>query len=325
MLKREKELMLFGLNPNQYSFKGLGIFLFIYIGASLFAAIFTAPTYWLVQWIDSIKSTDLTNWLLGKPIDVFYDRLRWAPIILGLPWMMKECKLFSIRNLGLPIQTRSLWVFIKFFVLGLVLAALIFTMQYFFANVSINPDFVASRLPKILLSAILGGVILGFLEELVFRCLILRSIYTALGAISGVVLTSLFFAYKHFKVPNSIWDSLPGGIHSSTWDIGFFVGYYDTIGIASTFQPLEFFSLFMFGMVLAMIYVRTKILWGPVAMHAGIVFAIQTYRSVFSVGASDNVKYVGSAGMTNGYLALTLLTLIFIWLLFFYPKKVDTN
>ena len=88
MFKREKELMLFGLSPNQHSFEGLGLFLFIYIGASLFAAVLTAPTYWLVQFVDSVNSTETTRWLLGKRIDIFYDRLSWVPIILGIPWIL---------------------------------------------------------------------------------------------------------------------------------------------------------------------------------------------------------------------------------------------
>lgn len=314
MFKRERELMLFGLDTNQYSFRGLGLFLFIYIGASLFAALLTAPAYWGVQWLDAISPSETTKWLLGKRIDIYYDRLRWIPIIIGLPWMIKECGLFSMRNIGMPIDARTFKVFAKFFIAGLALSVAIFIAQYFFADVRIKADFSASVLPEILLGALVGGLVVGFLEELVFRCLIMRAAYTAIGAFLGIVATSLFFAYKHFKVPNSIWNSLPGGAHNSDWDIGFFVGYYDTVGISQNFSLMPFCSLFMFGMVLAMIYVRTKILWGPIAMHAGIVFAIQAYRKIFDILPCAQQEYVGNAGMTNGYLALALLTVIFLWL-----------
>ncbi len=323
MFKREKELMLFGLSPSSRSFEGLGLFLFIYLGATLFASILTAPTYWIVEWIDSMESTETTRWLLGKGIDVFYDRLRWAPIILGLPWMMKRCKLFSIRNIGLPISFGALKYFFIFFFAGVALSATIFTFQYFFCNVALEGGFSGDKLLRVMGSAILAGLILGFLEELVMRCLIMRSIYTALDALSAVVLSSLFFAYKHFKVPNSIWNELPGGVHNSSWDIGFFVAWYDTVGIAWDFSWVPFLALFMFGAVLCLIYMRTKILWAPIAMHAGIVFSIQTYRGMFKIGQSENIVYFGNAGMTNGWLPLALLAVIFVALCFWKPKNAD--
>ena len=67
----------------------------------------------------------------------------------------------------------------------------------------------------------------------------MRSFYTAIGPISAVVLSSLFFAYKHFKVPDCVWDKLPGG-GSATWDMGFFVAWYDTVGIAYEFGFARF-------------------------------------------------------------------------------------
>lgn len=108
----------------------------------------------------------------------------------------------------MPFTLGAAGYFFRFFALGVGLAVVIFSFQYAFCNVKFVGA-VGSELANILISAILGGLILGFLEELVMRCLIMRSIYTAFDALSAVVLSSLFFAYKHFKVPNSIWDSLP--------------------------------------------------------------------------------------------------------------------
>ncbi len=319
MFKREKELMLFGLDSNEHSFEGLKLFLFIYIGASIFAAALSAPTYWAVQWLDAANSTETTRWLLGKRIDIFYDRLRWIPIIIGLPWMMGKCKLFSFRNIGLPMSSESAKTFLKFFAAGLVLSVFIFSFQYFFCNVRLEDNLSVGKVANVILSALLGGLIIGFLEELVMRCLIMRSIYTAFDALSAIILSSLFFAYKHFKVPPSIWDSLPGGVHSSSWDIGFFIAWYDTVGISTSFNFMTFFSLAMFGAVLCMLYIRTKVLWVPIAMHAGIVFSIQAYRNIFEIGKSENTVYFGNAGMTNGWMALCILSLIFICLCFWKP------
>ncbi len=324
MFKREKEMMFFGLNADQKSYEGLRLFLFIYIGACLFAATLTAPTYWLVQYIDSINSTETTQWLLGKRIDIFYNRLCYAATIIALPYMMKRCGLFSIKNLGLTFDRFAAINFAKFFGIGLAISIVIFSLQYIFCDVTISPSFSSAKLLKILLNAILGGLVVGLLEEIIMRGLIMRAIYTAWGAIAGITLSSLFFAYKHFGVPKSIWHSLPGGSHNSFWDIGFIVAWFDTIGISANFKLIPFFSLTMFGAVLSLLYIRTKSLWPPIAFHAGIVFTMQSYRKIFQITDSEYTKYFGGSGMTNGYIALILLSIIFVLLCFWRPKK-DEN
>ena len=324
MFKREKELMFFGLNPNQSSYEGLKLFLLVYFGACLFASVFTAPTYWLVQWIDSLNSTETTQWLLGKRIDIYYNRLCYIATLILLPYMMKKCSLFSISNLGLPFNKDALKTFIKFFIVGLALAGIVFTCQYFFCDVKLR-DVSATRVLNIFAGAILGGLVVGFLEEVIMRCLIMRSIYTAWGTLAGVILSSLFFSYKHFRTPKSLWNELSRGLETPPWDIGFTVAWYDTIGISSNFDLIPFLTLFVFGAVLCMLYIRTKMLWAPLAMHSAIVFGIQSFKKIFDSTPCENVKYFGSAGMTNGYLALGLLILIFIALCFWQPKQKDSR
>ena len=132
ILKREKEMMFFGLSAEEHSMRGVGLFLFIYLGATLVASILTPPVYWAVEWLHSVNPSETTTWLLGKRLDIFYDRIRWVPIIIGFPWMMKECGLFSLSNLGLRFDRHSLLSFIGFFAFGIALAAGIFGLQWAF-------------------------------------------------------------------------------------------------------------------------------------------------------------------------------------------------
>ncbi len=313
MFKREKELMLFGLDTDQYSYKGVCLFLAIYIGASVFAAILTPFAYWIVEFVNANWPSETTRWLLGKDIDIYYDRLRWAPIIISLPIMIKECGLVSFRKLGLPLNARGAKVFLQFFLSGVLISALLYSLQFAFCNVSLRESLNSSP-SSILAAALFSSIILALLEETVFRGLIFRSFYTAFGAFSGLLFTSLFFAYKHFKVPDAAWDYIPKNV--ATWDTGWLVAWYDTIGISIQFNPVTFASLTMFGGVLAMLYVRTKTLWSAVGFHAGLVFSIMTYRKFFLIGSSPYEKWFGNAGMTNGCAALILLSLIFLFLVF---------
>ncbi|MBQ6533594.1 MAG: hypothetical protein IJI37_00335, partial [Opitutales bacterium] len=230
MLKREKELMFFGLNPDQKSYEGLKLFVIIYIGVALFAGALSSPIYWLVQWIDAANSTETTRWLLGKRLDVYFNRISYAGIIIMLPYMMKRCGLFSVRNLGLGFSRLAASRFAKFFALGVALSASIFACQYAFCDVAKSPEFTAGALPKILGEAVLGGVLLALLEEVVFRALIMRCFYTAWGPVWAIVCGALFFSYKHFGTPNSLWDELAKNM-TPTRDAGFIVAWYDTVGI----------------------------------------------------------------------------------------------
>ena len=136
-------MMLFGLSASESSLKGLGLFLFVYLGATFFAAAATAPVYWAVQYLDSHFSLSLTKWMLGYEIDVFFDRLRWIPIILGLPWVLAKCGLFSLRNLGISFDRSHARMFLRFFLYGIGLSAFIFLMQLIFTKVVYDGNFTA--------------------------------------------------------------------------------------------------------------------------------------------------------------------------------------
>lgn len=321
MFKREKELMLFGLNQNQSSYEGLKLFLLVYLGASIFAAILTSPAFWLIQWIDSVNSTETTKWLLTKRIDIYYNRLCYLGTLILLPYMIKKCGLFSISNLGLQINKYSLKEFGKFFLLGLAIATTIFLCQYFFCNLTVVEDLSATRILDIFLGAILCGIVVALLEEIIMRGLIMRTIYTAWGVLPAVILSSLFFAYKHFRAPKYLWNELSKGLETPSWDMGFIVAWYDTIGIFSNCNIIHFWTLFVFGATMCMLYIRTKTLWSSVAMHTALVFCIQASRKIFVSLPCENAKYFGYNGLVNGYFGLILLSIIFVAICFWKPKE----
>lgn len=313
-MKRSEDLMLFNAKPYEHVYKGLFLFLAVYIGASLFASILTPPTYWLVEWVDKINPCRLTKYLLGKRVDIFYDRLRWAPIVVALPWVLKYCGLLSWRNLGIAFDKYSLKLAAKFWTAGLCIAALVYAVQTLFAGAKINAE---AAVLNVVVSAVLGSVILGFLEEIVFRGLIMRCVYTAIGAVSAIVLSSLFFAYKHFKVPSSIWNHMPENGHAATWDSGFLTCYYDTVGIAYEFGLIEFASLFLFGSLLCMLYVRTRSLLAPISFHAGAIFCMMIFSKCFELGTNEYAFWLGTKWFSDGVLGLCVCSLFLLYTIFF--------
>lgn len=315
--------MFFGLNEKQSSLRGFWIFAVVYVGSTLLGAIALPPVYWLVQFFDANHACDFSRWLAKYETDVYFDRIRWVGIIIGLPWAIKKCGLFSLKNLGFGSSRWHVKKFFKYFLLGICLAVFIFALQFIFTESRFKDGLSADFVLKAVLSALASGLILGFLEELVMRGLILRCFYTAWGALAALVLSSLFFAYKHFKVPSSIWDKIPGGRFDATWDTGFYIAYFDTVGIFYNFNLIVFSSLAMFGMFLGAIYMKTKTLLSPMAAHAGIVMCMLSYGRICEIPEHPLRWIFGNGGMTNGLLALVILTMLFFSLVFIKkcPRK----
>lgn len=299
MLK-EKDFMLFGLKPEQSTPRGILLFLGIFLGATLFAAIFTPAVF-----------AALKDFWPNKRVDVFFDRLRWIPIIIGIPWMIKICGLANISNIGLALNKTNAGHFIKFFAAGIAVAALVFAAQWCLADVSYAPMAIKS-VPKLLLtilfSWLLGSFVIALLEETVFRALIFRCAYTAWGAIGAVIFTSAFFAYTHFKVPSEIFKTMEGGGFETQWYTGFVVAWYNLVGIFMKWDAVMFFALLMFGAVLSMIYVRTKVLWGPIGFHMGAVLAMFIYRKNFDLNLTpEESLWLGGVNPSRGILSIILL------------------
>ncbi len=311
--------MLLGLEPDKKSYKGVMLFLLVYLGATLFAALLTSPSYWFVQWLHSVHPSGLTEYLLGKRLDIYFNRLRYLPILIGIPYMMNKLGLFSVSNLGLKFERESLKIFCKYFLFGVLLAGFVFAFQFIFCDVSYSHK-SAGKVLSVLFSAALSAVVVGILEEVVFRSLIFRSLYTAFTPVAALLFTSLFFAYKHFKVPSRVFKSLNG---DTGFDVGFLVAYYDSVGIFETFSAIIFISLTVFGAMLTLVYMRTKNLWASVAAHSGIVFMMLSYKKLFRIAHDDNLIWIfGTNRMTDGIISIfIMLGFVVMFLSFSTPKK----
>lgn len=270
LFRRDPRFLLFGLDAEQTSWRGVGLLAVVFIGSLLLAAVLTPPAYWLVEWWHNQTNSATATWLLGKGVDVYFDRLRMAAIVLGLPWLMSVCHLWSWRDLGLAFNKPTLRAGTFWWLGGL---ALILGLAWWEnASPAMSARQILGRLP----TALFAGLILGFLEEVIFRGLILRICYTATRRPWLALATmSAFYAYTHFKVPASVWQHIAPGVHGDT---GFFVVFWTTFGITENFDLAQFTALWLLGLVLGALTLRTASLWPAIGLHAGLVTAMYYYR-----------------------------------------------
>ena len=319
MANENTNLLLFGLKDGQRSIKGAYVFLFAYVFATVLGAIFAPLSFWFAQYLHETNPSNGTlAWLAGKGVDIFFDRARYVAIVLVLPVVFIKCRLTSLGALRMKLNLKALKEFAKYYLLGLLLLAAMYAMQLMFTDCAFK-SISLNEFCSVLGVAFVSTLLLAFLEELLFRDLIMRSFYTAWGMFMGIVLSSLFFAYKHFKVPSDI-----GGLdlHSASWYSGFQVAWYDTVGIFMSFDAFSYISLFMFGCVLCAMFLRAKTLYAPIGFHSAAVLAIMLYKELVVPESSDSLRIVfGGVWVTKSYAAFTLLTLLLVFLLFFGQKN----
>ena len=307
-LHREREFLLFGLGAEVRSWRGVWLLLGVFLGAMVFAAIFSPPVYWaMTAWAQAYPN-DLNTYLAAKDFPRYFDRLRWLPVIIVFPWLLKVCGLWSWRALGMrggPGWWRSM---LSWFGAGIVMLGLVAATQAF--GIGIGPKGAWSSLEvfHVVAVAVLAGMILALLEESVFRGLVLRIFYTAMRPLPAVFIASIFFAIVHFKkIPAEIWSDET----VVTWGSGFYVGFWTLLSVGTTFEWIKFLNFFLTGLVLCLLFLKTRSLWPCIGLHAGWVAFRQIYGNFYSAGNGEFNWLWGSERMIDGLLpALFLIPLI---------------
>jgi membrane protease YdiL (CAAX protease family) len=185
-----------------------------------------------------------------------------------------------VESLNVRISTIG-----KHLILGLVVGAvavwIIIGVFYAAGALAYDEHFVT----RALWSALLSGLGVALLEEIVFRGVVLQNLQADMEAFFAVVFASAFFAAMHFVQP------LPDRIAAQTAAPSFahfhlFDGFRLLPYQFQNFTRLEVIwpfalGLFLIGVVLALAYVKTGTLYLPMGIHAGFVAMLKLDGSLF--------------------------------------------
>ena len=180
-----------------------------------------------------------------------------------------------------------------------------------------NLDYFWSNLPLIFFKAVLTGLVVGLIEESMFRGALFSSLYKKTNAFIAISLTSFVYAAVHFLK----YRELPEG-SEITWLTGIQM-LPDAFFKLSHHIADHFLTLFTLGVLLSMIRLRNGNIALCIGVHAGIVMALKI-SSRFSqhVPNSQFGYLVNSFDRTQGYLsfALLLISAIIYWRRFLFVK-----
>ena len=208
-------------------------------------------------------------------------------------------------DFGIP--KRSDWA--RLFGFGLIVAAASMLLVYLiglFVGVY-GPAGLDSGVAGDLLKIIIGMLLIGVIEEILFRGYILNAIRKSLGPVAAVLLSSALFAVVHFIKPAE-----PETVDH--WYSGLQLVGHLFAKAGDTFWP-EVCTLFCMGTVLATLSYWTRSVYLAIGLHAGWVWIMMLFR-LFTENQGKLVWLYGpgewiSKGWVGPIMALAVWAVVF--------------
>ena len=170
----------------------------------------------------------------------------------------------------------------------------------------------------VLLKAMLSGLLVGLIEETLFRGALLGGLYKKIGAVSAVITVSVIYSAVHFiKYP-----ALPADteIHWTT-GLELLRGAFFRFSDPATIDA--FLSLFAFGVLLSLVRLKKGNIVQCIGLHAGVVFAIKLINYITDYAPDSHLEFlVSNDNHLLGYLALTWLAVI---IFIYYSRQFKGN
>lgn len=167
---------------------------------------------------------------------------------------------------------------------------------------------VAGRLAGYLV----GGVLIGLVEEIFFRGALFGLLRRVVHWIPAAIAVSLFFSFVHFLRPES-----PGGIVYGEWHTGFALvpHMFFVTDRLEHYVPFAI-TLFLMSIVLCALYQRQGHLYLIVGLHAGWVLALQVGKFFVERGAGEWTGFFGtSTNLSRSWSALAMLGVMLVWVI----------
>ncbi len=296
--------------------KDIGKILAYFAAVILLGALLAPPLYWLGQ---TVASHGVMQFLAETDFQKFFNRgMLIAAIVLIWP-AVKWLRIGSVRELGLEQDKRRWNRFAAGFLIGGLVVAVL-AAAYIGADVYRWKKVLAwDKLPPLLLSAL----VVGLLEESLFRGAILGLFRRSLSPWAAVLANGLVFSAVHFLKPD---DSVE--ITKVDWLAGFdLVPHVFHQFSEPTLLLAHFITLLVLGLMLADVTIRTRSLWLAIGLHAGLVFVKMSF-SKFTKREEVHLPWIGER-LEVGLVPVAAMLLMWLaarlWLRYVDPRSTSAN
>jgi membrane protease YdiL (CAAX protease family) len=289
--------------------KDIGKILAYFGAVILLGALLAPPLYWAGQ---ALAARGMMKFLADTEFQKFFNRgMLIAAIVLLWP-TVKWLRVGGVRELGL--EADALWwrrVAVGFVIAGALVAVL--GAAYLAAEVyrwKRPPPW--EKTPPLLLSAF----IVALIEESLFRGAILGLFRRAMRPWPAIISTGAIFSALHFLKPD---ESVQ--VERVHWLAGFELVPHVFHQFGEPMLLLGgFTTIFVLGMMLADVTIRTRSLWMAIGLHAGLVFIKMSF-SKLTKRESAHLPWIGEELQIG---LVPVIVLIITWVIArLYLRYVD--
>jgi CAAX protease family protein len=270
------------------------VFISVLIGALLFGAIVAYPVYAGLAFFNEMpfhKVISRTTVLSGLLFSILY--LHYCGLLSkdGLAW---KSSLYTKKRM-----------FATGFACGVLILLLLDSSLLLLGIYQFDPDvdWRAMALVWVTVKALLAGVLVGLVEEVIFRGALFGGLNKQTNATVALFVTSLVYAAVHFLKYRAV---------AADVEIGWFTGV--EIFPAALFRfsnPVtidSFITLFILGVLFALIRIRSKSIIPCIGLHAGIVVTLKIFNYLTNYASGTQYDFlVNKYDHQFGYFASGLL------------------
>ena len=257
-----------------------------------------------------IVSALLTPWL-HTFLPFKFDRILRRLIMIGallLVWGLVRSHRESLKALGLERPKERLPFFGKGFLLGVGLVVLLSVVQWYFgARFWQLSNKGGWHWVGYFFKAFGAGILIGAIEEFFFRGFMFFMLRNLWNTPASLIVTNFIYALVHFFPKGRVFV----GTHPTVWDSLRILASAVTPSSAALLEMLlPMAGLFLFGLILSFLFLRTRTLYTSMGVHAGAIFALKLNRR-FLPEISDKMNFLsGTKNLYDGIAGLAILAIV---------------
>lgn len=279
-------------------------YLLFYYGMGLLAALLISPpVYNGLLWLG--RQYDALEFLRQLNFSKVANRCLLLAIITATPFMMRRLGMRGRADMG--FAPCSVWRKHLFsgYGLGVITLLPILLLAWLSNAYGIDEREMNWGLPLKMLGTFFGALLIGYVEEWLFRGVIFGMFKRGYGIWIGAIIASIIFSSLHFARP-----SMAAPVVHAHWYSAFTLlpNLFTWQDFYWTYEGYKIYSLFFMGTTLSLAYVYFKNLYFCIGIHAGWVWAMRLGDYCFR-GRNHEVMHLlfgPSAGVVKSGLVLLL-------------------
>jgi membrane protease YdiL (CAAX protease family) len=237
--------------------------------------------------------------------------------VAGLWPFLRSAGLTSWRAVGLVKPAGNWRRLLAGLAIGFASLACVALLAIASGDRTVKSELPGSVLLSNILSASVTAVVVGFLEELLFRGGIFGALREASHWTMALVVSSALYALVHF------FNEKPVSPVEITWFSGLDLLPRMLHGLVEVEKLVPgVFTLLLAGMILGLAYQRTGNLYLSIGMHVGWIFWLRFYGAMSVANSDANQWFWGSGKLIDSWVAPGILLPVLLGLCL-YPSKTD--